>query len=200
MLPRRLRGLLAAGLLFGVTVSVSAATWVDVENASSTFAASMFSTESNVGGAGYAANHAPPGPTVTLASAGFLPGQSRYTSVFIRTMAGSVGGTVLLNGAALSGADAADLGAVFVYRVVLTVGACTASSFEGNPTYVVGNATTRAALQVGAAQAVAMAAGSDTAPGVPVGFCFEVMLPSGASNTLQGKSTTAVWKLTAQSG
>jgi hypothetical protein len=199
MHPRRLRGLLAAGLLFGVTVTVSAATWVDVEHANGTFAASMFTTESAVGGAGYAANHAPPGPTVTLAAAGFLPGQSRYTSVLIRTTPGSVGGTVLLNGAALSGADAADLGAAFVYRVVLSVAACSAASFGGSPTYVVGSAQAGAALTVGAAQAVPLAAGSDTAPGAPVGFCFEVTLPSGASNTLQGKSTTAVWKLTAQS-
>ena len=40
----------------------------------------------------------------------------------------------------------------------------------------------------------ALAAATSAAPGAATGFCFEVTLPAGASNTLQGKTATATWQ------
>jgi hypothetical protein len=43
-------------------------------------------------------------------------------------------------------------------------------------------------------------AASATLPGEPTQFCFEVTLPAGASNALQGQTATATWQFMATSG
>lgn len=151
-------------------------------------------------GSAYGANGSAPGATVTV-SGPFAPGVSAYFPVLVRTTAASIGGTVSLGGATLGGADAATLGTALVYRVVRTTGTCGAAAFTGSPVFVVGAAgVTRpltSAQEVGVTNPLA-AAGATT-PGAPTGFCFEVTLPAGAPNSLQGKAATATWPLQATS-
>jgi predicted ribosomally synthesized peptide with SipW-like signal peptide len=197
----RLRAVLAAGVVLGLGVTATLASWNDSEFATGSFATSVFNTESNVQSAGYADNAASPGPTVTFAGAGLSPNTSAYFTVLVRTKATSIAGTVSLAGATVGGADAATLGTALVYRVVATTGTCAASAFLGSPSWVVGAASTYRALTAGQEIGVStsLAAATVSLPGAATGFCFEVTLPSGALNTLQGKTATATWQFTATS-
>jgi len=197
----RLRAVLAGGLVLGVGATVTLASWNDSEYASGSFTTSVFDTESNVQGGGYADNSTAPGPTVTFSGAGFSPGASEYFNVLIRTKANSTAGTAVLNAATLGGTDAATLGAALVYRVVRTTGTCNSSAFTGSPVFVVGAAATFRALTLGQETGVTntLATATVSAPGAPTGFCFEVTLPAGAANSLQGKTATATWQFVATS-
>lgn len=197
----RLRAVLASGLVLGLGAAATLASWTDVEFGTGSFTSSRFTTEASVNGAAYADNSTAPGGTVTIAGP-FAPGVSAYVSVLIRTKPGSVSGSVSLGGATLGGPDAATLGAALVYRVVRTTGACAASAFTGSPAFVVGAAATSRPLTVGQETGVVspLAAAADTVAGAPTGFCFEVTLPAGAPNSLQGRSATATWPFTAVSG
>jgi predicted ribosomally synthesized peptide with SipW-like signal peptide len=193
----RLRVLLAGGLVLGMGAMMTLASWHDADLSTGSFAASTFATESNVNGAGYATNTASPGPTVTFAGAGFTPGVSRYLSVLIRTTATSVGGTVMLGGATLSGTDAATLGAAFRYKVVRTSGTCDATAFTiGSPSFVVGTFTADDPLNNGQEVGVTniLAGATATLPGIATGFCFAITLPANADNGLQGNTATATWQ------
>jgi hypothetical protein len=198
---RHLKGLLGAGIAIAITVVIgfgsteTLASWVDQENARGTFTASAFVTESSVNSAAYVSNTASPGGIVTLATSGFLPGTAQYFPVLIRAKATSVAGTVTLQGAVLTGTDAATLGAAFRYRVVQTTGTCSLSSFvSGSPTWIVGDATTVQPLTAASTVAVSLGAGGASAPGTAIGFCFQVALPAGVDNSLQNKTATATWQ------
>lgn len=191
----RLRAVLASGLVLGAGAAVTLAAWTDREYTTGSFQTSVFNTESSVNGGAYADNATAPGASVTIAGP-FAPGVSSYFSVSLRTTANSVAGTASLNGATLGGTDAATLGAALVYRVVRTTATCNATAFTGSPVFVVGAAATTRALTAGQETGVvnALAAATSSAPGAATGFCFEVTLPAGASNTLQGKTATATWQ------
>ncbi|CAN5236108.1 hypothetical protein BH09ACT1_BH09ACT1_26440 [soil metagenome] len=198
---RHVKGLLGAGIAIVITVVIgfgsteTLASWVDRENARGTFTASAFVTESSVNSAAYVSNTASPGGTVTLAAAGFLPATSQFFPVLIRTKATSVAGTVTLQAAALTGTDAATLGAAFRYRVVQTTGSCALTSFTmGSPTWIVGDATTQQPLATASTVAVSLGAAGASTPGTAIGFCFQVTLPAGADNSLQNKTATATWQ------
>lgn len=193
--------MLAGGLVIGVGATVTLASWNDSEYASGTFTTSEFDTESNVQAAGYADNNTSPGPTVTFSGAGFSPSVSEYFNVLMRTKVNSTAGTAVLNGAILSGTDAATLGAALVYRVVSTTGTCDAAAFTGSPAYVVGASATFRALTLGQETGVTntLAAATPTVPGAATGSCFEVTLPAGAASSLQGKTATATWQFVATS-
>jgi predicted ribosomally synthesized peptide with SipW-like signal peptide len=197
----RIRVVLASGLILGVSATLTLASWNDAEFASGAFTASLFGTESNVQGAGYANNGTSPGPTVTFSGAGFTPAATTYFPVLIRTTTGSVAGTATLAGASLGGTDAATLGVALVYRVVRTTGTCDLTAFAGTPTFVVGASATFRALTTGQESGVTntLAAATLLDPGTPTGFCFEITLPAGADGSLQGKTSTATWQFTATS-
>ncbi|MBC7725199.1 MAG: hypothetical protein H7146_10700 [Burkholderiaceae bacterium] len=188
----RVRALLAGGIVLGVGSTATLASWTDVENASGSFATSVFATESSVQGGTWAAHETAPGPTVTVNSAGYSPGTVGYLQVVVRGTAGSIAGGIDLTGATTTGA--ADLSSAFRYRVVRTTAACTAAAFTGTPTFVVGS-TGAQPLGQGSTASSPLAAAPASAAGDATGFCFEVTLPAGAANTLQGKTATATWQL-----
>jgi predicted ribosomally synthesized peptide with SipW-like signal peptide len=192
----RLRAVLAGGLVLGVGATVTLANWNDSEYAGGSFTTSVFDTESNVQSGGYADNSTAPGPTVTFTGAGFSSGVSKYFNDLIRTKVNSTAGTAMLQAATLGGTDAATLGAALVYRVVRTTGTCNGAAFTGSPVFVVGAGATFRALTMGQETGVTntLAAATGSAPGDPTGFCFEVTLPAGAANSLQGKAATATWQ------
>jgi len=197
---QRVRALLAAGLVLGAGATATSASWTDVEYGTGSFASSVFATESSVNGSTYAANASAPGATATV-SGPFAPGVSAYFPVLVRTTAASIGGTVSVGGATLGGPDATTLGAALVYRVVRTTGTCGAAAFTGSPVFVVGAAAVSRPLTTAQEVGVtnSLAAAGTAAPGTPTGFCFEITLPAGAPNSLQGKAATATWPLQATS-
>jgi len=197
----RLRALLSGGLVLGLGAVATLASWNDSEYTRATLTSSVFNTESSVNGLAYADNATSPGPIVTFAGAGFSPSTSVYLPVLIRSKATSVAGTVVLEAPVVGGADALTLGAAFVYRVVRTTGTCDATAFTAGSTYVVGTNSLSRAFTLGQEVGVVntLGAGAPAAPGAVTGFCFQITLPAGADNSLQGKAATATWHFAATS-
>lgn len=196
----RVRAVLAGALVLGVGTTMTLASWTDNEFGSGSFATTKFDVESSInGGTSYADTTSGSPAVLAFSATGMSPNTQRYGNILIRTKAGSVAGVLALGAAVISpsGTDETTvLGAALRYRVVLSTGACDATAFTGSPTWVVG--PTASVLTAGAAGTVAVAAAT-ASPGAATGLCFEVSLPSGAANTLQGKTSTALWQVTATS-
>lgn len=201
-----MRALLAGALVLGLGSSVTLASWTDSDFASGAFGASFFQTESNVTKpydalGTWNANDVSPGASLVFNAAAMSPGTVVYAPFAIRTMATSVAGEVVLGVPAVtsSGTGNADLGAALRYRVVRSA-TCQASSFTGSPAFVVGSDGAKP-FTSGQADGVVnpLQAASATLPGAPTQFCFEVTLPEGANNALQGQTATATWQFTATS-
>jgi predicted ribosomally synthesized peptide with SipW-like signal peptide len=186
--------------------SVTLASWTDSDYATGSFGAGVFRTESNVtkpyNAAGtWSANDIEPGAALVFEAGAMSPGTTVYAPFAIRTTANSVAGEVVLEApsVASSAAGDAELGAALRYRVVRSA-TCEASSFIGSPAFVVGG---NGAEPLTAGQTVGVVnplqAATAALPGVPTQFCFEVSLPAGASNALQGQTATATWRFTATS-
>jgi hypothetical protein len=166
----------------------------------------VFATESNVtkpysASGAWSPNNASPGAALVFTATDMSPGSVVYAPFAIRTTANSVAGEVVLGVPTVtsSGTGTADLGAALRYRVVRSA-TCDAASFTGNPPFVVGSDGAKAFTQGQAAGVVnPLAAASATLPGAPTQFCFEVTLPAGANNALQGQTATATWQFTATS-
>ncbi|ODA89596.1 hypothetical protein ATY41_04790 [Leifsonia xyli subsp. xyli] len=189
----------AAGVLLGSGAGTTLASWTDAEFGGASFTGSVFATESSANGGAYADNTTAPGASLTMSGA-FAPGVSVYVPVLIRTKAASVAGTATLNGATLGGTDVSTLGAALVYRVVRTTGTCAASAFAGSPAFVGASGVARP-LTAGQEAGVSnpLIAATASTPGTATGLCFEITLPTAAANSLQGKTATATWLITAVS-
>lgn len=202
----RIRALLAGALVLGVGSSLTVASWTDSDFASGSFGASVFQTESNVtkpydASGTWSTNDVSPGATLVFNAEAMSPGTVFYAPFAIRTKAMSVAGEVVLGVPVVtsSATGVADLGAALRYRVVRSA-TCQASSFTGSPDFVVGSDGVKP-LTVGQDAGVVnpLAAATATLPGAPTQFCFEVSLPAGANNALQGQTATATWQFTATS-
>lgn len=198
--------MLAGALVLGVGGSVTLASWTDTENASGSFTASRFSLESTVSSPYSAAgpwtvNETAPGATLAFNAAGMYPGNTVYAPIALRTQTGSIAGTTTLGGAAVTNTGSAPLlGSALVYRAV-RADTCDASAFAVGAAFLVGSDTVGQPLTTGQATGAStiLPAATATAPGPSVRFCFEVALPMGSSNQLQGKAATAVWQFSATS-
>lgn len=182
------------------------ASWTDSDFSRGSFGASVFVTESNVtkpyDALGlWATNDVSPGAALVFNATSMSPGTVVYAPFAIRTKATSVAGEVVLGVPMVtsSGTGNADLGAALRYRVVRSA-SCDASVFTGTPAFVVGSDGAKPFTSGQAAGVVNhLAAASATLPGTPTQFCFEVTLPAGANNALQGQTATATWQFTATS-
>jgi predicted ribosomally synthesized peptide with SipW-like signal peptide len=196
---RRLRVLLAAGLVLGAGSIATLAAWTDTENATGSFGASVFATESQSQGTPtYAGHPTAPGASLTFNATAMSPGTSFYAWLNVRTTAAStVGGTVNLTAAAPSGA----LAPALQYRAVRLTGpspgaACDATAFAGTPTFIAGAAATYLPVAQVPGTPVASTIG---AAGAQLGFCFEVRIIAGSADTFQGQTATVTWTFTATS-
>ncbi|WP_081765968.1 SipW-dependent-type signal peptide-containing protein [Arthrobacter sp. 31Y] len=202
----RLRAALAGALVLGVGSSVTLAAWTDSDQATGSFGASVFATESTaakpyVASGPWAANDTAPGASLLFQATAMSPGTVFYAPFAIRTTEKSVEGTVALGIPAVtsSGTGIADLGAALRYRVVRSA-SCDAAAFGGTPAFVVGSDGGKPLTQGQAAGVVnPLAAATANQPGLPTQFCFEVSLPAGASTALQGQTATVTWPFTATS-
>lgn len=193
------------GMLFGVTVTLTDASWTDQELATGSFQAATFVTQSSVDtanppGAATWASHASAPATLSFSTAGLLPGAVVRAPLAIRVVAGSAGGHVSVAYASSTG-SAALLAALQLAVYVDTSNGCVTSGTPGSGgSWIVGGA---GSYQSGltssiAANSTALPAAADgVTPGQPVYYCFIVMLPSTAVNSLQGTTATATWVLNA---
>lgn len=197
---RRVRVLLAAGVVLGLGTASTLAAWTDVENATAAFSASVFGTESqSAGSSTYASNTSAPGAALTFTpGSGLSPGVASYAWLNIRTTpASTVAGTVSLTGVTPSGG----LAPALQYRAVRMTaanptGVCDATAFSGTPAYIAGASGTYLPVTQLPASPVANAIG---AAGAQLGFCFEVRIAPGAADSFQGQTATVTWTFTATS-
>lgn len=194
---RRLRAVLAGGLVLGVGAAVTLAAWNDSEYATGSFSASVFNTESSIDRDTWAHNTNPPVATFTAVS-GMSPTVSAYSSFNIRTTsATNVAGTVSLTNLART-TTAGSLTEVLEYRIArlaTATTACNATTIAAG-TWVAGGASSyvAATAAVPAPVSSALAAG-----GGEVRFCIDVRIAAGAANSYQGATGTLTWTFTATS-
>ena len=202
--PRRLRALLAGGLVLGVGFSVTLAAWTDTEKATGTFGASIFGVQSSTNGSTWADHPTTPAALVFTAGS-YSPGVARHAALQLRTIPGSVAGTAGLSAAEVTPNDSpvgTTLQSALRLRVVQYSGtaACSADRFTTSPSFVVGNSSTYAALTAPGTASVSLAAAPNAAnPGAVTTLCFEVSMPTGTDNSFQGKTVTATWTVNASS-
>ncbi len=202
----RVRALLAGGLVLGAGATSTLAAWTDEAVVKGEFAASTFSVQANA-----SKPYSVSGPWTSADSdvavlrfdaSGLAPGSVRYAPLALRTGAGSLGGSAVLGPAQVtsSGTGEADLGAALRYRVVVA-DTCAETAFSSGARYLVGAAGASGAVRLTTGQdeatPLALPAAAASAPGTPVRMCFELTLPAGAPNALQGGTATANWRITA---
>jgi predicted ribosomally synthesized peptide with SipW-like signal peptide len=181
----KVRAALAGGLVFGLAAGLTVASWTDAERVGATFAASTFGLQTSVQGGAYSA-----ATSVTGTVTGLYPGTPAYIAVKVKTAAVSTAGTVSLSAAA----NSTGLAAVLRYRIVQTLAACTATSFTGSPTYVVGGASTYQQVSSALAATPGLAVGANASS--EVGYCIELGMPLGVVQaTYQGVSGTPTWNI-----
>jgi predicted ribosomally synthesized peptide with SipW-like signal peptide len=198
----RARALLAGGLVLGVGAAMTYASWTDTEFASGSFSASTFNIESSIDGINWVDNATSPGATLAFDAAGMSPTDVRSASIGIRTKAKSVEGTITLGAPTVTKPGTAPfLADSLTYRVYRSTDAtCTATSAPALSTdWIVGKADTYVALNTLVSPAITVAAATGSGPGAATYFCFQVTLPSGALNALQGSTTSVTWQFTAVS-
>lgn len=197
---RRIKAVLAGGLVFGIGSAATLAAWTDTEEASGSFEAGRFNIEMAVDGSAWSNNS-----EATFDASGMYPGSKVYAPVLVRTTSNTtIDGELSVaskNGNGQSGGIVDSL----VYRAVTeslaangeTSFKCGENSFSGSPTYVYGSASSTIPFktEVGGAksQSVSRASESVTA------YCFEVTLPSSTPTTAQGTEASKTWKFFAES-
>lgn len=191
--------MLAAGVVLGVGTIATIAAWTDGENATGSFGASVFDTESQSAGTPVYASHPnAPGAVMSFAATAMSPGTAHYAWVNVRTTAAStVGGTVTLTAASATGV----LAPALQYRMVrlATAGSaatCVAGAFTGSPVFVAGAAAAYSAVTTVPASPIANPIG---AAGSELGFCVEVRVAPGSANSYQGQTATVTWAFTSTS-
>jgi predicted ribosomally synthesized peptide with SipW-like signal peptide len=194
----RVRALLAGALVLGVGATVTLAAWTSQYYATGRFTTSLFVTQSTAdpAGSGWADNSVSPGATLQLNAGSLSPGATVAAPFGIRTTTGSIGGTEALQSPTSSTSPLPDLWNYLQYRVYSsTTSTCTTTSTPtSSSNWIAGSASTWSAMATAVpANTTALAAAAASAPGTPTWFCFQVTLPSGAPNTLQGETIPISW-------
>ncbi len=208
---RRIQALLAVGVVFGVGTASTVAAWTDTEAASSSFAASVFDTQSQTAGTPEFASH-PAGSAASLVFTGgaLHPGAVAHAWINVRTSpASTVGGTVVLSGVSSSEPPPPVttpvtplVASALEYRIVRLPGlapgsACGAAAFGGANPFVAGSgAGYLPVLQTPPSGVTPTPLGP---AGAGIGFCVEVRMSPEAANSLQGRSATVTWTFTGTS-
>lgn len=183
---RRLRALLAAGLVLGIGSSMTVAAWTDEDHARGTITSGTFVLEGN-GGQGFEVSSAENPRTLTFApsATAMLPSQETYALYRVRTSQSSVAGSLQFQGAA---ANSGPLGEHLRYgvRIIADGATCNATSFSNSTNIVV--ATTSTLATGSSTTQTVSAAGASVA-----NYCIRLTLPSTAPNSAQGQQATPRW-------
>ncbi len=208
----RVFALLSGGVVIGLGATATLASWSDsewvfggVDGTTPGLGTSAFEVEQNRGAGWDQFESANGGPlTLTAPALALTPGDSTYTQVSLRTTATtptSIAGTLDLRSAIPAPspmpATEADLWAALRLRVVVYSGtpvSCDADAFVGG-TYVIGTEATPAAITTAGSLTRTLSA----AGGNQQNYCFQVTLPLGSAESLQGFTATPVWEFRATS-
>lgn len=185
---RRIRAILAGGLVLGVGGAATLAAWNDSEYGAATFTSGSFDIVGSTTGTGTFTNHpvgSPAALSFTAPFSGMAPGNTVYALFSVKTSASSVKGNVQVTAGTTGGTG---LAPSMTYGVKTIAGTtCDSSAYTGG-TVVVADGT---ALTAGAASAQALLA----AGGNQINYCFAVTLKSDAPNTAQGLTAIQTWIL-----
>lgn len=199
MRNRRIKAVLAGGLVFGIGSAATLAAWTDTEEASGSFKAGTFNIERAVNGSWSSS------PKMTFDASGMYPGSKVYAPVFVRTTPNTTMAGDLVVSSAGATVDAGGIAESLEYRAVTSSLApgdessftCNENSFSGSSTYVYGGASTTVPLASDAngdgKQAIKPNAGDVRA------YCFEVTLRTDTPSTAQGSSAANTWTFGAES-
>lgn len=199
---RKIRAILAGGLVLGIGAAVTLAVWTDNEFATGTFRAGTFNLEGSTTSSttGYAEHPSAPGATLaftTPLAGNMSPNSVVYAPFWVRlaantTSAATLDLTTLATTEAGGTANAANL-AYSVYAIGPTA-TCDSTATSGT---LVGQATTLASNAAIAGATPALTIGSPvTSPGTAIQLCF--IVSSGATLN-PTTATTATWQLVATS-
>lgn len=211
--------MLAGGAVLGLGATVTLAAWTDTEwvfagNAAGNgpgLGTSVFEVEQNTTKpyteASFTQNETNPGGAVTfgVAALTLTPGDAVYAPVALRTVAGSIAGTVTLQpavaatGITVTDADQALYNALTVrVAVSATTTTCDAAAFTAGTIIANGPLSTTGAS---AGQALSAAGGNVQH------YCFEITLPATPTlpggtplSALQGRTAAPAWNFSAVSG
>ena len=198
-LSRKVRALLAGGLVLGIGAAGTLAAWNDSEFATGTFSAGVFDLQGSTTSAtaGYS-DHASAGGAATMQfSAPFnnmSPGSVVYAPFWVRLAANTTSPATLdlvsIDSTDTTGTNSGQL-SYSVYAIGPTA-TCDATATSGT---LLGTATTLADnTSVAGATAPLPVGAPTTAPGTATQLCFVVTAATGLG---QGGVTTATWQLTA---
>ena len=184
---RRVRALLASGLVLGVGSAITLAAWNDSEHGTATFTAGEFDIQGAEDGSTFT-DHPTQGDAATLVfnvpAVDMVPGQTVYAPFSVRTAPGSVAGTAQLTADSGNGTG---LGQWLRYGVRSIDGTtCDAASFAAGTVVV----PSESALTVDASSEQSLPADA----GGQVNYCFAFTLPADTPNAAQGAVLTAHWE------
>lgn len=185
---RRLRAVLAGGLVLGIGAAVTLAAWNDSEYATATFQAGKFDIVGAIDGATFT-NHATTGAaaalTFALAPTAMAPGNTTYALFSVKTVNPSVAGTLQLTAGTPGGTG---LATYLTYGVKTIAGTtCSAATYAGGTSVVVADGSALTAS--GSATQVVTANGASQ-----VNYCIAVTLPTTAGNGAQNLTMTQTWQ------
>ncbi|WP_324014092.1 SipW-dependent-type signal peptide-containing protein [Microbacterium sp. JZ37] len=191
---RRLRAVLAGGVVLGIGAAATLAAWNDTEHTTATLTAGTFGIVGATNGTTFT-EHASAGAAAVLnfqvAPTAMTPGTTTYALFSVRTVNPSVAGSVLLT--ATDSNATTGLGQYLTYGVrTVPAAQCDATTFGASTATVI---LSGSPLGADAASSQSLSAnGAST-----VNYCFAVTLPSTAPNAAQGASVTPTWQFTATS-
>ena len=195
---RRIKAILAGGLVFGVGATATVAAWTDSETADGSFNAGTFDIELSIDGEWTTTNE------MTFDTAPMFPGSKVYAPVFVRTSPDTtIGGDLTVKGNGIGSPNA--MANALVYRAVTRTitpeevegFTCASGSFSASATYAFGGASGAVGLKfpiTSANEPTLEAVG-----GSVQAYCFEVSLPNDASSDAQGLSASHTWTFDAES-
>lgn len=190
---RKIRALLAGGVVLGVGAAVTLAAWTDQEWAVGNFAAGSFNIEGSTDGTTFTDHASEDGAAVLDFQVGadnLSPGDTVAAPFVLRTdSATSYPATVELTSSTGTGDNAPNL--TYGITQVGAVGDCTAGAAG---TEIVPAATSLGS--VAGASGFALEAGADGAAGAPVVLCLQV---TAEEDLQQGATGVASWEFTATS-
>ncbi|WP_431071168.1 SipW-dependent-type signal peptide-containing protein [Microbacterium phyllosphaerae] len=187
LLSRRIRALLAGGLVFGVGATMTLAAWNDSEYGNATFTAGRFDIVGATDGTTFS-SHPVGTPAALSFSAPFsamAPGNTVYALFSVRTANPSVAGTLQLSVTSTAGTG---LGTYLRYGVRSIAGTtCNGTTYTSGTAVVPDNST----MATGGTGTQAVAANG----GTTVNYCIAVTLPAATDNGAQGLTAIQTWQV-----
>lgn len=198
---RRIRAVLAGGLVFGVGATATLAAWNDSEYASSTFTAGRFDIVGATDGATFS-SHATTGAAAALSFAvaptAMVPGTTTYALFSVKTANPSAAGTLQLTAGTPGGTGLATY-LTYGVRLVPTAAtpsqSCTAATYaaaSGASSVIVADGS---ALTVGGAPTTSVPQVVSANSGNQLNYCVAVTLPTTVVNAAQGLTMTQTWQI-----